>query len=91
MWKNKNGTSNRKCKCGSWEKHWMNFSETKWPDKCSVKGCTNKAELGAHVYEEGTPKEYIIPMCKECNQRTDEFDIKKGITPVDANKCNTCK
>lgn len=25
-WKNKAGTQDRKCKCGSWKQHWINNS-----------------------------------------------------------------
>ena len=25
-WKNKSGTKDRQCKCGSWKIHWMNYS-----------------------------------------------------------------
>lgn len=35
-WKNKVGTQDRECKCGSWKQHWINFSGKKWPEKCSV-------------------------------------------------------
>lgn len=35
-WKNKAGTGNRLCKCGSWTQHWLNFSDESWPKKCSV-------------------------------------------------------
>ena len=35
-WKNKVGTADRACKCGSWKNHWIKFSDKAWPAKCSV-------------------------------------------------------
>lgn len=89
--KNKNGTSERKCSCGSWKNHWLNFSNQKWPDTCSVFKCNNSAEVGAHIIATNVndKSEYIIPMCKKCNTRTDEFTIKKG-RRVLANISETC-
>lgn len=90
-WKNKSGTKNRQCKCGSWKIHWMNYSGQKWPEKCSVQGCSNAAEVGAHVYNNEVAGEQIIPACKACNQRTDSFSLKSGTTLVSANKQKTCE
>lgn len=89
--KNKNGTSERSCSCGSWKNHWLNFSNQKWPTACSVFKCNNSAEVGAHIIVTNTndKSEYIIPMCKKCNARTDEFTIKKG-RRVFANISETC-
>lgn len=67
-WKNKKGTAQRSCKCGSWKQHWINCSRRKWPATCSVLGCSNIATLGAHIYNTD-PKvtgEYIIPACDKC-------------------------
>jgi hypothetical protein len=89
--KNKNGTSERSCDCGSWKKHWLNFSNQKWPNTCSVYGCDNVAEVGAHIFATNVDdkSEYIIPMCKKCNARTDEFTIKQN-RKVSANISKTC-
>ena len=48
--KNLNGTSQRTCKCGSWLKHWENFSGRS-AKKCSV--CGKNAEVGGHVQKIG--------------------------------------
>lgn len=48
-WKNKNGTSNRFCSCGSWKNHWINNSGNTWPTFCSASDCMQRAEVGAHV------------------------------------------
>ena len=91
-WENKAGTSRRStCKCGSWKQHWINFSEEEWPDNCVVSGCYNSAEHGAHVINLAVSgKEYIIPACETCNNRSDAFSIKGGITLVSANRAETC-
>jgi len=90
-WKNKGGTSTRKCKCGSWKQHWINASGKSWPSFCSVKGCTSKPALGGHVYNSKVSGEKIIPMCNSCNNKTDAFDINTGVTLVSANKSETCE
>lgn len=89
-WKNKKGTGERICRCGSWARHWVNFSEQPWPDYCSVEGCYEKASLGAHVYQPPSKEEYIIPMCDDCNHKTDLFDLKSDVILVSANKSKTC-
>ena len=90
-WKNKNGTGNRSCRCGSWKNHWLNFSGTAWPNECSVYKCHNSADLGAHICNSKVSGERIIPMCLSCNRRTDTFSLKEGVTLVSANKSETCE
>lgn len=89
-WKNKSGTSDRSCKCGSWKQHWINNSNEKWPTCCSVAGCDNKATLGAHIYNPNVEGEWIVPMCESCNKNNSEFSLTGGITLVSANKSKTC-
>lgn len=89
-WKNKKGTSNRSCKCGSWKHHWINISGKSWPSKCSVKECNNSTTLGAHVINSDVSGERIVPACESCNKLEGEFDLKVGITLVFANKLKTC-
>lgn len=90
-WKNKNGTSNRTCKCGSWKEHWINRSGKEWPTKCSVLGCNNVATLGAHIINKNVSGEYIVPACESCNKVSYEFNLKNNITLVSANKQKTCE
>ena len=88
-WKNKNGTSERNCKCGSWKDHWIKNSKESWPLTCSAADCNNFAEVGAHVINSNEPGEWIIPLCRVCNKRIGEFSIKDGVTLVSANKALT--
>lgn len=90
-WKNKNGTSNRTCNCGSWKNHWINNSGKKWPAECSILGCNHKATLGAHIINNNVPGEYIVPACDSCNKSSTEFDLKGGIKLVSANRQKTCE
>lgn len=90
-WKNKKGTSDRTCGCGSWKQHWLNASGEKWPTACSILGCSNTATLGAHIINSEVSGEYIVPACDSCNKLNSEFDLKGGITLVSANKRKTCE
>ncbi len=89
-WKNKEGTSDRKCNCGSWKQHWINNTDKSWPPVCSINECEKDATLGAHVYNPDAEGEYIVPACELCNQITKTFDLKSGVTVVSANKSETC-
>lgn len=89
-WKNKGGTGKRTCKCGSWKNHWLKFSKKPWPSQCSVYGCTNPPTLGAHIINTNVIGEKIVPMCESCNKLSGVFDLKGGITLVEANVANTC-
>lgn len=89
-WKNKKGTKERHCGCGTWKQHWINNSGKQWPTKCSVAGCNNSATLGAHIINKNVSGEYIVPACESCNQLDSEFDLKYGTTLVSANKQKTC-
>ncbi len=89
-WKNKVGTSDRSCACGSWKQHWINTSSKEWPTYCSVEGCFNRATLGAHIYNSDVSGERIAAMCESCNKNNREFSLKGGITLVSANQAKTC-
>lgn len=90
-WKNKKGTEDRSCRCGSWKQHWINYSEKSWPEKCSVLGCDKSATLGAHVINSEVSGEYIIPACDSCNKLSSEFNLKVETTLVSANRDKTCE
>ena len=68
--KNVKGTSRLTCNCRTWKKHWKNMTGLKWPKKCGIKGCSNPAEVGAHVqYDDRRTGNYwyILPMCNSHN------------------------
>ena len=90
-WKNKVGTGNRSCNCGSWKNHWVNCSGKEWPNECSVARCSNSATLGAHIFNANVEGEHIAPFCDACNKLNGEFDLKGGITLISANKQKSCK
>lgn len=91
MWKNKGGTGDRNCKCGSWKQHWLNYSGQRWPKECAVLGCKQEPTLGAHVISFAKKGERIVPMCASCNKRKDSFNLKQGIKDVSANRSETCE
>jgi hypothetical protein len=81
------------CKCGSWLKHWENFSGKK-AGLCVEHNCTEKAEVGAHVQKTNSTsaKWYIIPLCKNHNnQRGETILVENDTIFVSANKEETCE
>ena len=88
--KNINSTSDNLCKCGSWLKHWENFSGHSLTSYCSEKSCMKKPEVGAHVQKDNSSW-YIIPLCKVHNAKHGEsIDILDGTALVPANVAETC-
>jgi hypothetical protein len=87
-WKNIAGTANRKPREGY--ETWLDFHEQNSGKKsktCKVKGCTNKATIGAHVRKVKLRKNqdrswYIVPLCKSCNQSKDEFELNVDASPI---------
>ena len=90
-WKNKKGTGNKDCKCGSWKDHWIKFSGEEWPVLCSVARCKKKPTLGAHVINPNISGEKIVPMCDSCNKINKSFALKSNISDVSANTAETCE
>ena len=90
-WKNKKGTGERTCVCGSWKNHWTKFAKKDWPEYCSVKECGNAPVLGAHVINAEVEGERSVPMCDSCNKLQESFDLKGKVTVVRANTRETCE
>lgn len=90
-WKNKVGTVDRGCKCGTWKNHWANFAKKPWPETCSVKDCSSAPTLGAHVINPVVDGERIVPMCDSCNKFSEPFTLKGSISVPSANKSKTCE
>lgn len=93
---NINGTSDNTCKCGSWKAHWEKYNEyhRSWPDYCSEKSCIHPPTVGAHVQKEesSSAKWYIIPLCKEHNDRFGEsIEVGDGTSFASANRSETCE
>ena len=87
--KNLNVTSDKKCvPCGGWLKHWENLSE-ETAGYCQASGCTKEAEVGAHIKKVGGTdhKHYIVPLCKGCNGKSEEFELEPYATLVSADPC----
>lgn len=90
--KNINGTSQNACKCGSWIKHWHNFSG-QIANLCRAKGCSNAAAVGAHVQKDVTydNRWYIVPFCYTHNAASGSVELVAGTNLVSANKKLTCE
>jgi hypothetical protein len=91
---NINGTSDTKCKCGSWLDHWKNFSRQALPSSCPAKSCNQKPEVGAHVQKDSSTDRswYIIPLCSTHNAQTGKsVDVSDSVAFVSANKTQTCE
>ena len=87
--KNLSGTGQLTCRCGSWIKHWENFTRQK-AYLCSATDCRTPADRGGHVIKQNSVdrQHYIVPLCVACNNRTDTFNI--SATLVSANVQATC-
>ncbi len=90
---NINGTSENTCKCGSWLKHWENFSGTSIPGTCREASCMNKPEVGAHVQKDSLTdkKWYIIPLCSKHNTKAESLTVMDSTIFVSANVSETCE
>lgn len=91
--KNINGTSDNTCKCGSWLKHWKNFSQQSVPRYCPAEECVQKPEMGAHVQKDkaNDPRWYIVPLCKKHDGETgNSITIIDYVKLVSANVSETC-
>ena len=89
--KNVNGSSRFASPAGydSWLEYWEDKSrKTAW--RCSATDCHLRGRenlIGAHVQKVyGTDKSwYIVPLCRGCNTRTDEFYVDETLIPVPSN------
>ena len=89
--KNINGTTQHKCRCGSWLQHWRNYSG-QTANECRAKGCSNTASVGAHVQKDVSYDNnwYIVPFCFTHNKSTIPVELVAGTKLVSANKSKTC-
>jgi len=89
--KNINGTSQNRCKCGSWIQHWRNYSG-QTATECRARGCSRKDLLGAHVQKDVNYDNnwYIVPFCSEHNKTLGSIELVSGTNLVSANVRNTC-
>jgi hypothetical protein len=89
--KNIKGTTGHNCVCGSWLKHWENFSD-QTSEYCQAEGCTEKDPLGAHAQKAYSKDEawYIYPLCKTHNQHLGELDVSAFYKLVPANIQDGC-
>lgn len=84
--RNVNGTSRFSPKGGSWLDYWKEQTGES-PYYCAANGCYETDLVGAHVQKVNSIDKcyYIVPLCRSCNQRTDEFEVNKKLVPVPSN------
>lgn len=91
--KNIKGTTGLTCACGSWRKHWENFSGRS-ASKCAEIGCNNTFDLvGAHVNIVAAgyhSQSYICILCKQHNNSNENLLIRTEHPLVIANMPITC-
>lgn len=88
---NASGTSRYDAPAGysSWLEYWERKSG-KTARRCSAIDChqTGRTDLvGAHVKKvDGWDNHsYIVPLCRDCNMRTDEFYVDEVLIPLPSN------
>lgn len=87
--RNVSNSSWRSCTCGSWIEHWYAATGSSRA-YCAVLGCTNLAEVGAHVRildRRSGDGLYIAPLCRACNihHNTDEMWLDSRVDLISAN------
>jgi hypothetical protein len=89
---NLNGTTGKKCPCGTWLNHWKNYSNQE-VGKCSAYGCINEADRGGHVQRKDIDDMswYIIPICLDHNNQFGKeylvYDDTIFIPVTDTSRC----
>lgn len=76
--KNKKGTSGNPppAGCTSWLDFWEK-KKGKKATKCEVLSCNGGPDVGGHVIKVGEgSKEYIVPMCYDCNNKSEDEVFK---------------
>ena len=53
---------------GNWKRFWCEHTNRTWPRTCSIQGCGNAAEVGAHMWVKRCHQTFIVPTCQTCNR-----------------------
>lgn len=69
---------------------WLDYWEQKTGKKayfCAATDCWAQDLVGAHVQKVNSADRrwYIVPLCRGCNNRTDEFYVNETLVPVPSN------
>ena len=83
-YRNLRNTGQRKCSCGTWFKHWRNETGSR-RKRCAAYGCGNDAEVGAHVQSVRGKLQWIVPLCKPCNNLQEPFELELTVELISAN------
>jgi hypothetical protein len=88
----RNAVGEHKCKCGSSLDHCKRFAGIN-PWGCSVFGCPEDADVGAHVVKWGILDQrlWLVPMCTWHNDQRDAvLKLRSHIRLVSTNVASTC-
>jgi hypothetical protein len=91
--KNVSEINQNACMCGSWLKHWVNFSHRSVPLLCSTMGCLEKAVIGAPVQIDDSTDQgwYIVPLCKTCHGKKGQaLELGDSVPLAPASVERTC-
>jgi len=80
------------CQCGSWLRHWRNFSNGAMPNFCAEATCLDKPTVGALVQTDRTTDRswYVIPLCGEHAKATHPLRVADITCFVPADISATC-
>jgi hypothetical protein len=89
---NLNGTYQGACQCGTWLRHWQNFSVLPLPLHCPGLLCRERAEVAVLVQRSDVkdPNWYVVPLCKSHSQSKVSLEISSFTQLVSANVTGTC-
>lgn len=88
--KNLHGTSQLSCRCGSWLKHWENYTGRS-AAVCLAVGCHRQDLVGGHVKKVNSRDEdhYIVPICVGHNNEAGSYQVAdNSLAPASVQK--TC-
>jgi hypothetical protein len=86
------GTDAIICSCGSWLKHWKEFSGKPLSVFCAAASCRNSPTIGAHVQVE-SPNDtrwYVIPLCNQHSVKRRTLTVMESTVLVPADVHLTC-
>jgi hypothetical protein len=90
--RNADDTGEETCPCGQWIDHFRSHSR-RAGKVCYAVDCQNSSDLvGAHVISArgGAGIVYIVPLCRSCNGRTDDFTVADEYLEIHARPLPGC-
>ena len=73
------GSKQGKRRGESWKKYYKRKTRQDFPETCSMEGCENVCELGAHVRIKERPEVFILPSCMPCYRNRNGYFGYNGL------------